>query len=262
MAILTVVSTNSSPGVTSLAVGLALFWPRSVIVVDADPGAHQSVLAGFLAGQGAEGKGLLRVAEAHRDRRALTDVIFDQTLDLTATGADTQSRRFLPGFTRPGSAGLFAPVWPEFAGACQQLEASGFDVIVDAGRMGTAGLPGSLLDQARLTCVVLRSNLRSIMSARVHLPTLRDQAHAQAAEDSLGLIVVGGADPYGKTEVARALGLPVVASIADDPAHASYLSDGRAKPRKFDSSALARSLHNAASDLSGKLSHSVSSLAG
>ncbi len=82
MAIVVLGSVSGAPGVTTLAVGLALAWPRSVVLADCDPGAHQAVLAGFLAGQSSDGKGLLRVAEAHRDRRPLTEVILDQTLPL------------------------------------------------------------------------------------------------------------------------------------------------------------------------------------
>ena len=50
MAILLLTSAGGSPGVTTLAVGLALTWPRPVLLADCDPGAHQSILAGYLAG--------------------------------------------------------------------------------------------------------------------------------------------------------------------------------------------------------------------
>ena len=69
MSILILTSAGGSPGVTTLGIGLALTWPRPVLLADCDPGAHQAVLAGYLAGQSGHGKGLLRVAEAHRDRR-------------------------------------------------------------------------------------------------------------------------------------------------------------------------------------------------
>src|SRR5688572_10927998 len=78
MAILMLTSTGGSPGATTLAVGLALTWPRPILLADCDPGAHQAILAGYLAGRSAGGKGLLRVAEAHRDRRPLREVILDQ----------------------------------------------------------------------------------------------------------------------------------------------------------------------------------------
>lgn len=255
MAILALTSTSGSPGVTSLAVGLALAWPGSVLLADCDPGAHQAVLAGFLAGQSASGKGLLRVAEAHRDRRRLTEVIIDQAIPL-AEDAE-HSRTLLPGFSRPGSAGLFGAVWPDMVEAFERLDDVGIDVIVDAGRMGAQGLPQPLLDSAALVGLTLRSNLRSVMSARVHLPTLLDQGRFGTGDRSLGLVMIGSGEPYSSSEITKALGVPVLTTIANDPEPARHLSDGRPRPRKFDSSGLARSLHSAAATLSGHLQRST-----
>lgn len=251
MAILVLTSTCSSPGVTSLAVGLSLSWPRSVLLADCDPGAHQSVLAGYLAGQSANGKGLLRVAEAHRDRRPLREVVIDQTLPLTAS--DRHSRLFLPGFTRAGSASLFSGVWDDLVETFDRLDDAGMDVIVDAGRMGSRGIPTPLLEYGGLTCLVLRSNLRSIMSAKIHVGSLTEQARLTAAEPSVGLVVVGEGHPYGKNEIGKALGLPVIATVAYDEASAAHFSDGRPRSRKFDAAPLARSLQTAADALGSRL---------
>ena len=119
MAILLLTSTSGSPGVTTLAVGLALTWPRPILLADCDPGAHQAILAGYLAGRSVNGRGLLRVAEAHRDRRPLREAVLDQTLALSA---EEESRRlFLPGFTKPGSAMHFGGVWEDLSEALDRL---------------------------------------------------------------------------------------------------------------------------------------------
>ena len=130
-------SASCSPGVTTRAVGLALTWPRPVLLADCDPGAHQAILAGYLAGQSAQGKGLLRVAEAHRDRRPLREVVIDQTISLTAD--DGERRLYLPGFTKPGSAAHFGAVWEDLADTFDRLGDLDFDVIIDAGRLGPSG---------------------------------------------------------------------------------------------------------------------------
>lgn len=65
--------------------------------------------------------------------------------------------------------------------------------------------------------------------------------------------MVGEGQPYGKHELSKALGLPVVASIANDYASAQHLSDGRTRPRKFDASPLAKSLHTTAASLFSRL---------
>ena len=252
MAILILTSTGGAPGVTTLAVGLALTWPRPVLLADCDPGAHQAVLAGYLAGQAPQGKGLLRVAEAHRDRRPLREVVIDQSLALTDDHGDR--RLFLPGFTKSGSATHFGGVWEDLAETFERLADVGFDVIVDAGRLGPYGLPPQLLERSSLTALVLRTSLRAVMSARVHLPTLREDARSTtAAQTHFGLVLVGEGQPYGRSEVANALNVPVVATVPDDPVTAGHLSDGRPRHRKFDSSPLVRSLRSAALTLSTEL---------
>lgn len=256
MGILLLTSTGGSPGVTTLAVGLALTWARPILLADCDPGAHQAILAGYLAGRSASGKGLLRVAEAHRDRRPLREVVLDQTLPLSA---EQDGRRlFLPGFTKPGSAMHFGAVWEDLAEAFDQLADVDIDVIIDCGRMGPSGPPPALLERSALTLVVLNSTLRSVMSARVHMPTLRDHPRLTSTDHGhLGLIIVGEGKPYRSSEIAKALDVPVITSIADDGHPAAHLSDGRPRDRRFETSALVRSIRDASSELSSMLQQSA-----
>jgi hypothetical protein len=256
MAILLLTSTGGSPGVTTLAVGLALTWPRPILLADCDPGAHQAILAGYLAGRSAVGKGLLRVAEGHRDRRPLREVVLDQALLLSA---EQETRRlFLPGFTRPGSAMHFGAVWEDLAEAFDRLADVDIDVIIDCGRMGATGLPAALLERSALTAVVLNSTLRSVMSARVHMQTLHDHPRLASTDRGyLGLIIVGEGQPYRSSEISRALEVPVITSIADDRQTAAHLSDGRPRNRRFDTSPLIRSIRDASSQLSGRLQRSA-----
>jgi len=252
MAILILTSTGGSPGVTTLAVGLALTWPRPVLLADCDPGAHQAILAGYLAGQSSHGKGLLRVAEAHRDRRPLREVVIDQSIPLTSEEGDR--RLFLPGFTKPSSAAHFGGVWEDLADTFDRLSDVDVDVIVDVGRLGPAGPPPQLVERGALTAVVMRSSLRAVMSARVHLPTLRDDARsAESTKAQLGLLLVGEGRPYGRSEITKALGVPVLGAVADDPASAGHLSDGLPRHRKFESAPLIKSIRGAATTLAATL---------
>jgi hypothetical protein len=261
MGILLLTSTGGSPGVTTLAIGLAITWPRPILLADCDPGAHQAILAGYLGGRSASGKGLLRVAEAHRDRRPLREVVLDQTLPLSAE-EDTR-RLFLPGFTKPGSAMHFGAVWEDLAEAFDRLADVDIDVIIDCGRMGPFGPPPALLERSALTAVVVTSTLRSVMSARVHLPTLRDHPRLSSSERGhLGLIVVGEAQPYRRGEIAKALDVPVIASIAYDRNAAAHLSDGGPRHRRFDASPLMRSVRDASSELCSILERSAELVSG
>jgi hypothetical protein len=257
VAILVLTSAAGAPGVTTLAVGLALTWPRPVLLADCDPGAHQAVLAGYLAGRSAGGRGLLRVAEAHRDRRNLREVVIDQCLPL---GSDDDHRRlFLPGFTRPGSAAHFVAVWDELAETFDRLDAVDVDVIIDAGRLGTAGgVPTALLERSALTGVVLRSSFRSVMSARVHLPALTEgPGRTGDPRGPTGLVLVDPGRPYGAGEIGRALGMEVLAQVPHDPAAAAHFSDGAAQHRRFEASPLVRALRGTASTFAAALARSA-----
>lgn len=261
VSILLLASTGGSPGVTTLAVGLALTWPRPVLLADCDPGAHQAILAGYLGGRSASGKGLLRVAEAHRDRRPLREVVLDQTLPLSVK--EGSQRLFLPGFTRPGSATHFGPVWEDLAEAFDRLDDVDIDVIIDAGRMGPVGPPTALLERSIITGIVLNSSLRSIMSTRVHLPMLRNHPRFSSADrGNLGLIVVGEGLPYRSSEIIRALEVPVITSISHDRQAAAHLSDGQPRHRRFDSTPLIRSIRDASTQLSNKLRQSAERVGG
>jgi hypothetical protein len=131
-------------------------------------------------------------------------------------------------------------------------------VIIDCGRIGPSGPPAAMLERSAVTAVVVTSTLRSIMSARVHLPTVRDHPRLTSADrEHIGLIVVGENQPYRRGEIARALDVPVVTSIAYDRQSAAHLSDGRPRHRRFDTSPLIRSIRDAASQLSSSLQHSA-----
>ncbi len=251
-------SAAGAPGVTTTALGLALTWPRPVLLADCDPGAHQAVLAGYLAGQTAGGKGLLRVAEAHRDRRGLREVVIDQCLPL---GADGSTRLFLPGFARPGSAALFGGVWDELADTFDRLTELGYDVIVDLGRLSPGGPPAALLERSAVTGLVLSSTLRAAMAARAHLSVLTEQERLSTAGRA-GLVLIGEGQPYGRREMTAALGVGVHAVLARDPASAAHLSDGRPRHRKFDSAPLLRSLRAAALMLAARLERSTEAVRG
>ena len=249
-------SCSGSPGVTTLAVGLALTWPRPVLLVDADPGASQAVLAGYLTGRSAGGKGLLRVAEAHRDRRDLREAVVDQCL--TLSDGDGDRRLFLPGFTRPGSAAHFAGVWDDLADTFDRLGDVDLDVVVDAGRLGPLGLPPALLERSALTVVLLGSSLRSVLAARVQLPVLAESQRTGAGTGGrTGLVVVDEGHPYRAAEIGKALGTEVVARLPHDPASATHFSDGAPQHRKFATAPLVKAVRGTASTFAAVLQQST-----
>ena len=105
-----------------------------------------------------------------------------------------------------------------------------------------------------MTALVLRSSLRAVISTRVHLPVLQDAVRAaESQRRQLGLVVVGEGQPYGRGEITKALGIPVVAGIADDAGSAGHFSDGLPRHRKFESAPLIKSVRGAATTLAASL---------
>ena len=250
MSLVVCCSFTGAPGVTTTALGLALAWPRDVVLADCDRDPAQVIEAGYLRGVDLGGRGLAPLARAHRERRSLGDELPSQLVPLQENGS--RVRRFLPGFAHPASATVFAPVWPEFAASLAGLSSQGTDVIVDAGRVGRDGLPAALLTEADLVLVVLRSTLRSLAAARLHLLTLSEQVASLAAPAELGILLIGPGMPYSEAEIGAHFGLPVIASISHHP-HASVLTDGRPEPRRFGDGPLMRSYRTAAASLSSRL---------
>ncbi|MDO5498131.1 MAG: hypothetical protein Q4F67_00445 [Propionibacteriaceae bacterium] len=243
MAIILLASAAGSPGVTTTAIGLARCWQGDTLVVDADRQPTQAVLAGYLNGARAGGRGLTGLARVHRERRLISDELLHHCIPL---GTDPDHRRlFLPGFSHPGSPALFGPIWADLVAALAALAETGQTVIVDAGRIGE-GLPAPLVSQADAVLVVTRTSLRALAGVRLHLPHLQQRIDSLATGTQLGLLLVGEGKPYGAKEISRQFATPVWASIAHQQRAARVWSDGFPAGRGFDHGPLVRSVRAAA----------------
>lgn len=221
-------SASGSPGVTVTSLGLALTWPRDVVLVDADRTPSQAVLAGYLRGESSQGRGMPGLLQAHREGQHLIDAFDAQSMTLPdlprrrprrGDEVDVVKRRFVPGFVRPGTIELFNPVWRGLGQAFADMHP---DVIVDAGRIGTRGLPQELVDAVDRVLVVTRTSLPALAAVRLYLAPLREQVD----DADLGLILVGPGRPYPAREVAAQFGLPVTAEIPWEPRGADDLHQG------------------------------------
>jgi len=223
MSLLVLCSAHGSPGVTTTALACALTWPRDVVLVDADREPSQAVLAGFLQGTDVGGRGLAGLAQAHRDGFDVLDQLDRQTLALTGEQAGP-SRRFVPGFARPGSAALFETVWHPLADALKQLGGMGIDAIVDAGRVGCDGLPRPLHALADRLIVLTRSALPDLAAVALAMPGLRERHARSAGFGQVGLAVVGPDRPYSAREIAAQFDAPVWAGLPWAPKDAAALA--------------------------------------
>lgn len=225
MSLLLLTSAGHSPGVTSLAVALAVTWPEPVLLVDANREPDQSVLAGYLQGVDPAGRGLGGVLQAHRERRSLADCLPGLTLPL----GDAEGHDFLPGFSHPGMVGLFGQAWPDLAAA---LADEPRPVLVDAGRIGTDGLPPALVSASGGIAVVTGSRLVDLAALRLYLPSVV----AAAGQERVGLVVTGPGRPYGSGEIGHRFGVPVWGKIAWQPEAAEVFAAGEPPPRRLVSS--------------------------
>lgn len=237
---------SGAPGVTVTALGLTLTWPRDVLLVDADRTPSRSILAGYLRGTSAHNHGLSGILQAHRERRPLTDALVAQSMPLDnvlasrrAAAGPAVSRRFLPGFANLGSIDVFGSVWRDFGAA---MKSAPFDTIVDAGRIGSRGLPSDLVESVDRIGVVCRSSLVSLAALQLYLAPLLDAV----APERVGLVMIGSGRPYSAQEVSRQFGVSLLAEIAWQPGPAADLQHGLSRPRRWGRQPLGASYERAA----------------
>jgi hypothetical protein len=219
VSIIVLTSASGSPGVTTTVMGLALAWPRPVLVVEADPTGGSGILAGHFKGQVAHAQGLIDLAMAQRQDLVAAELPH-QLLDIPGSGA-----KLLAGSRSHAQAGSLVALWPALLEALRDLDSTGQDVLVDAGRLGLEGSPTPLLFGADVTLLLTRSTLPSLIAATSWAETLRDETAATITRP--GLLVVGEGHPYPAREVAGALRLPLVAKLAWDRRSAAVLSRAR-----------------------------------
>jgi len=240
MAIFTLTSATGAPGVTTTALGLALGWPGDVVLVDADRAASQTVLAGYLNSVSTSGRGLTSLTQLWRDGLDLgSDLPKHMVMMPTDDPKAAQQRWFIPGFARPGSSTLFEPVWPELLDALASLGRLGVDVILDAGRWGSQGLPAGVMANTRWLGVVTRSTLPALATLRLYLPEVTTAVGAVPSCDT-GLVVVGAGTPYSAREIGDHFKLPTD-ELPWQPEDAAHLSDGMPRRQRTEKRPLARS---------------------
>lgn len=244
MSIVVLTSAGNAPGVTTTALGLALAWPRPVLLVDADRTPTQAVLAGYLRGEHPGQRGFGRLLQAARERRPMAEVLDDETIELPPLLETDSPARFLPGFPHPGVVGLFGSAWPELMAA---LAGWPGDVLIDAGRVGAEGLPLPLVQRADLVLMVTGTSLVALAGLRLYLGAVREAAGETA------LLLVGSGRPYGRAEVQGQFAITIAAEVPHAPAQAAVLSDGSPRPRRFADSAYVRGLRQAAGSIAGRL---------
>ncbi len=247
MAVIVLASASGAPGVTTTGLGLALVWPRPVVLVDADPVGGSAILAGFCQGTVSHNDAMVSLLLAHRDG-TLAAMLPKVLMRLPDTDV-----ALLPGPRSHRQAASFAELWPGLAVELRGLQRNGQDVLIDAGRLGMVFSPAPLIAAADLGLLVVRSDLVALAAARQWAAEWTEAALDGSGAIQVAGLLVGEGRPYSARDVQRTLGLPGLEQVAWDPDAAAVLSAGRPAGKKLASSRLWKSLAGVASSIDRRL---------
>jgi len=220
MALIVLASASGSPGVTTTALGLALVWPRPVVLVDADPVGGSALLAGYFHGTMVDSDAMVNLVLAHRDGR------LGETLPEVLIGVPNTQVSILPGPKSHAQAGSLMDLWAPLTFQFRALEETGQDVIVDVGRLGMVHSPRSVIAAADLAVLVSHSDLPALAAARQWASEWAEASADGTGPAAVGVVLVGANRPYSAHEVAKVLPLPVLGAVTWDPVSAQVLSRG------------------------------------
>lgn len=253
MTTVAVCSAKGSPGVSTACLALSLMWPKPVVLVDADP-AGGDLLPGFFRGEQPAGRGVLSLTLDARNS-SMRELLWLQVLSMSDSRA-----WLLPGVSNPRQ--VRSVDWPQLASSLPDLQyqLQPVDAVSDLGRLrpeAEAARPDSpgpepLLRAADLVVIAVGGSLAAVRSAQLRV----EQLHGLLAEgprraDRLVGLLVGGPRPYGEAEIARALGIPVVAALPHDTRTANTLMAGAPARRGWRAAPLMRAASATAAVLVG-----------
>lgn len=167
MPVFTVASVSGSLGVTTLSVGLALTWPRPVVLVEADPSGGSAILAGYCTGVARPGLSELGAGAPAPPvgRRAAVAALPPGRLE----------REPVAWLRAHQQAASLLGVRDALLDALRGLEAdTGVCIVVDAGRLGMVGSPEPLISESDVTLVASGTGLPELARVRSWLPGLRE----------------------------------------------------------------------------------------
>jgi hypothetical protein len=234
-----VASAKGSPGATTLALALASWWPRPVIVIEAEPaGGDVAARLGL-----SEEPGLVGMAAALRRNphmESATDAWITDHEQQTSVGVRVVVAPAGPHQARSALNLLSGPASPPIP--------DGTDLLIDVGRLSEPQGSGGWIrgNGADLLLWVCRPQLADL----AHLAALLDKQDVDSREQA---IVLNGSGPFPADEVSTTLGRTVLGHLPADPPGASSLWSGGG--RTWVRSALGRASKNLVDSIYGCLRH-------
>lgn len=167
MAIIFLASASGAPGVTTAAGALALNWAKPVILVEADTTKTSSIIPGLIRGQVYHSTGLTEAAVADQYGALTAEKLWEQTVELSPRAV------LIPGFkSLQGAAGAGPHFWRALLDALRPYEATGYDIIVDGGRLHANDPRLPLLREADSITLFTDRTLPSVAGVLAHWRSL------------------------------------------------------------------------------------------
>lgn len=233
MALITLTHATGAPGTSTTALGLALYWPRPVVLVEADV-TGAAIPAGYKRGEWDLSRGLTSLAVAQYQTPEAWS-LRDHTVQLS------DHAEVLLGIPSISAVGSVRALWPSLTTTLTSLEDVGVDAIVDLGRL-TADPDDreQLLRASDLRIMTTGTRLPDVYPARHHARRLTPYGPSAAGLTATTAMVIGSGRPYTAREVGKVTGLGVCAEIPWDPVGAEVYSVGTTPGRRHRSSSLVR----------------------
>jgi hypothetical protein len=231
-------SAAGAPGVTTLALGLAVCWPISVrsprpLVMEVDPSGGDIAARFGLS----DSPGLVDLAAA--TRRSVAPQVLRECVQVLPGGVHVAVG---PSGARQAAAAV-RMVSGVGAGLLRAGMGSEGSVLLDAGRLQAESAP--LVDAADRLLLVSGGEVEALAHAAAKVEDLR------VAGRSVELVLVGPS-PYPLREISGVLGLQQVHRVPWDPRTASVLAGrGQLSPRRWRRAELVRAAGTLARHLVG-----------
>ncbi|CAQ03322.1 hypothetical protein ACR8AL_07355 [Clavibacter sepedonicus] len=248
MTVIAFTSFAGSPGVTTATFAAAVYWPRPVIVFEAETHNVTSAMAGFFRSNlRPEVGGLDKVAVAF-SRGLLTwqDLIYPACglaiavhelpeIPQTPIPAIPAQHRMwvVPGFFQLGIVDGVQGLWARFPSLFRSLSEAGFDVLIDLGRIDPEDIRLPILDGADQVLTIASSTMVDLnrMYRRLQLPDLADRLDGVGRAEKYRLLLTDApAEPIPASSFDKNV-MPVLAVLPFDPDGAAVFSLGRPDPK-------------------------------
>ncbi len=237
------ISVNGSPGVSTAALALAWVWPRHAVVAECDPTGGRAL--SVFDPDGRHGRTgvfeLMLQARTMPLHRAMSS-------QLLVLPDGTGRHHLLPGVSSPREADSLD--WRRLTSLFLDLET--VDVLADCGRSRSRATAAPALSEADLVVAVVSNRRGSLEALAKGVDVIREE---HGVFDDEGLVVlIADPDPrfhqrYPHTEIGKELGLHVVGAMPWDPANAAQFSDLHRPGRKFETSPLLTHARRAADEI-------------